>query len=125
MKTVLFFSHILSIVFLMSQNSCAGPEYTNNSRIFVEGKLISQSGEINQIRLQAGDILISETKTQSDGSFKLGGPGATGEETLMFSKKIKSFIANDNECRLSNDSLVIILPGDKTYFNFTQITLAP
>ena len=123
MKTIILFSQFLSAFFLMSQNGCQS-EYSNDARIFVEGKVVSSNAEGVQIKLSSGDIQISETKSLSDGTFKLGGPGTTGGKTLSFDRKIKSFSSNDAECRLSYDSLVLILPN-KTYFKFAQISLEP
>lgn len=124
MKTMFILCHFSSIIFLMSPNSCQ-PEYNNNSRVFVEGKIISQNASIIPISLHSGNILISETKSSSDGSFKLGGPGTTGEKELTFGRQIASFTSTETACKLSNDSLAIILPVGKNYANFTQITFKP
>lgn len=123
MKTILLCSHFLSVFFLMSQNSCQ-PEYSNDSRIFIEGKVISPNTENFHIKLTSKDILISETNALSDGSFKLGGPGTTGDKSLSFNKRIKSFSASHPECRLSYDSMMIFLPAEN-YFKFSQITFEP
>lgn len=125
MKTILFFSHSLLLFFLMSPSRCDQAEYSNDTRIFVEGKVISANTAGVQIKLISDNILISETKPLADGTFKLGGPGTTAYKTLSFGKKIKSFSAIQPDCRLSNDSLNIILPSNKTYIKFTQITIEP
>jgi len=122
MRTAFLSCHLLGIIFLMSPNSCQ-PEYRDNSRIFVEGKIISQNPANLPMKLYAGTILITETTSSLDGSFKLGGPGTTGEKELSFNKKITSFSSNENGCKLSYDSLSIYLPVDKSYFNFAQISL--
>lgn len=124
MKTAFILCHFASIIFLMSPNSCQ-PEYNNNSRVFVEGKIISQNASEVPITLYSGNILISETKSSSDGSFKLGGPGTTGEKELSFDRQIASFTSTETACKLSYDSLAIILPVGKNYANFTQITFKP
>lgn len=124
MKTILFLSHALSAFFLMSPSSCQQAEYSNDSRIFVEGKVSSVNATGVQIKLISDNILISETKPLADGTFKLGGPGTTAYKYLSFGKKIISFDAIQPDCKLSNDSLNIILP-EKTYFKFTQITIEP
>ena len=124
MKTILLLSHVLSAFFLMSPNSCQQAEYSNDSRIFVEGKVISANTAGVQIKLISDNILISETKPLVDGTFKLGGPGTTAYKYLSFGKKIKSFNAIQPDCKLSYDSLYIVLP-EKTYFKFTQITIEP
>ena len=124
MKTILLLSHVLSAFFLMSPNSCQQAEYSNDSRIFVEGKVISANAAGVQIKLISDNILISETKPLADGNFKLGGPGTTAYKYLSFGKKIKSFNAIQPDCKLSYDSLYIVLP-EKTYFRFTQITIEP
>ena len=108
----------------MSPNSCQQAEYSNDSRIFVEGKVISANAAGVQIKLISDNILISETKPLADGTFKLGGPGTTAYKYLSFGKKIKSFSAIQPDCKLSYDSLYIVLP-EKTYFKFTQITIEP
>ena len=124
MKTILLFSHSLILFFLMSPSSCEQAEYTNDSRIFVEGKINSARAEGVEIKLKSSDIQISETKSLSDGTFKLGGPGTTGAKFLTFDRKIKSFNSDNPGCKLSNDSLIIILPNE-TYLRFTQITTEP
>ena len=124
MKTILLFSHSLILFFLMSPSSCEQVEYTNDSRIFVEGKINSARAEGVEIKLKSSDIQISETKSLSDGTFKLGGPGTTGAKFLTFDRKIKSFTSDNPDCKLSNDSLIIILPNE-TYFRFTQINMEP
>lgn len=124
MKSLLLLSHVLSALFLMSPTSCEQAEYSNNSRIFVEGKVISPNTPEVQIKLISDNILISETKPLDNGTFKLGGPGTTAYKYLSFGQKIKSFNAVQPDCKLSYDSLNIILP-EKTYFRFTQIILEP
>lgn len=124
MKTILLFSYTLTIFFLMSPSSCQQAEYSNDSRVFVEGKIISPNATGVQIKLNSEDILISETKPLADGTFKLGGPSTTGGKTLSFDRKITSFSSNNDNCKLSYDSLVIILPNE-SYFKFTQITIEP
>lgn len=124
MKTAFLFCHLFGVIFLMSPSSCQ-PEYIDNSRIFVEGKVNSPSGVSSKIKLHSEDILISETTSDAGGNFKLGGPGTTGEKVLTFERKINSFNSNEPDCRLTYDSLNIILPANKNYFNFTQITFKP
>ena len=124
MKTILLFSHSLILFFLMSPSSCEQAEYTNDSRIFVEGKINSARAEGVEIKLKSSDIQISETKSLSDGTFKLGEPGTTGAKFLTFDRKTKSFTSDNPDCKLSNDSLIIISPNE-TYFRFTQINMEP
>lgn len=125
MKITFLLSSMFLGIFLMSPNSSCQPEYKNNSRVVVEGKIISQKGANIPIRLNSGDILISETKSGNDGSFKLGGPGTNQEKELTFGNKITSFSANEDSCKLSYDSLSIILPTNRSYFNISQITFEP
>lgn len=124
MKSILLLTNFLSAYFLMSSNSCQQAEYTNNSRIFVEGKVTSPNATGLQIKLKSDDILISETKPLADGTFKLGGPNTTAYKTLSFGKKIKSFSAVQADCKLTYDSLAIILPAEN-YLKFNQITIEP
>ena len=124
MKTILLFCHSLFIFFLISPSCCEQAEYSDNTRIFVEGKINSPRAEPVDIKLKSSDILISETKSNSDGTFKLGGPGTNAFKFLSFDQKIKSFTSDNPDCKLSSDSLSIILPNE-TYFKFTQITMAP
>ncbi|QOW10906.1 hypothetical protein Q73A0000_11320 [Kaistella flava (ex Peng et al. 2021)] len=125
MKTSFIFSPIFGAIFLMSPNTRCQPEYKNHSRVIVEGKITSQNAANIDVKLNSGSILISETKSNSDGSFKLGGPGTTAEKELSFDRKIASFTSNETACTLSYDSLAIILPVEKSYFNFAQITFKP
>ncbi len=125
MKTLLLICNLYGALFLMAPNSSCQPEYLNNSRVSVEGKLIASNSAGIPVKLQSGTILISETTSQTDGSFKLAGPGTTGEKTLSFDRKIKSFTATTSNCILSYDSLSIVLPNEKSYFNFPQITFEP
>ena len=108
----------------MSPSSCEQVEYSNDSRIFVEGKINSPRAEGVQIKLNSSDILISETKSNADRTFKLGGPGTSAFKFLSFDQKIKSFTSDNPGCKLSSDSLSIILPNE-TYFRFTQINMQP
>lgn len=124
MKTAFLLCQLFGVLFLMSPSSCQ-PEYIDNSRIFVEGKVVSPSGPNSKIQLNSEDILISETKVDAAGNFKLGGPGTTGNKILSFERKITSFSSNEPDCRLDYDSLNIILPANKNYFNFTQIIFKP
>ena len=121
---MLFFSHSLIIFFLMSPSSCEQVEYSNDSRIFVEGKINSPCAEGVQIKLNLSDILISETKSNADRTFKLGGRGTSAFKFLSFDQKIKSFTSDNPGYKLSSDSLSIILPNE-TYFRFTQINMQP
>ncbi|MBU4539331.1 MAG: transthyretin-like family protein [Weeksellaceae bacterium] len=115
-------STILPITFLMSPNGCQ-PEYVSNSRIFAEGKISSSAAANIPVKLYAEDILISETRTDAQGNFKLGGPGTTQEKSLVLNRKIISFNSSDPECKLAYDSLSIIIPAKNIAFRFPQIQL--
>lgn len=117
-------SAVLPLTFLMSPNGCQ-PEYVNNSRIYAEGKIIASNTPNIPVKLFADDILISETHTDAQGNFKLGGPGTTKEKSLVLNRKIVAFSSNDPECRLAYDSLSIILPAKNIAFKFPQIQLEP
>ena len=110
------------ITFLMSQNSCE-PQYISNSRVYAEGNVSSVNRADIAVKLFADDILISETATNRDGNFALGGPGTSGEKTLYFNRKIISFNTSNKDCSLSYDSLSIILPAKNTSYKFPQIVL--
>lgn len=124
MKLKIFFCQFIGLVFLMICHSCQ-PEYRDNARIFVEGKINGEKVASIPLKIYSGTILVTETKSSPDGSFKMGGPQTTGNYELSFNKKISSFSTNVADCKLDYDSMTIILPAYQSYFNFTQINLAP
>ena len=113
-----------SLLLLLICVSC-GQDYVDNSRVFAEGKITSQSRSVNNlpVSLENSYYVLSKTTTGSDGSFRLGGPDATSDTELVLDKKILSFSADRAGCVLSYDSLSIILPEGRNYVKFTNITI--
>lgn len=114
----------IALVILLSFVSC-GQDYVDNSRVFAEGKITSQSQSVNNlpVSLENSYYVLSKTTTGNDGSFRLGGPDATSDTELVLDKKILSFSADRAGCVLSYDSLSIILPAGRNYVKFTNITI--
>jgi len=113
-----------TLVLLLTAVSC-GQDYVDNSRIYVEGKITSQNQSVDNVAvsLENSYYVLSKTNTGNDGSFRLGGPDATDETELVLNKKILSFSADRQGCVLRNDSLSIILPEDRNYVKFSNITI--
>lgn len=122
MSNRIILSTIFPLTLLMSQNGCQA-EYVSNSRIFAEGTVIAANATNIPVKLYAEDILISETKTDASGNFKLGGAGTTGSKNLTFDRKIVSFSSSESDCKLDYDSLTIVLPAKNIAFKFPQIKL--
>lgn len=113
-----------SVSLILSCISC-GQDYVDNSRVYVEGKITSQSQSASNlpVSLENSYYVLSKTNSGNDGSFKLGGPDATSETELVLNKKILSFSADRQGCSLREDSLSIILPKDRNYVKFSNITI--
>ncbi|MDR2207019.1 MAG: hypothetical protein LBE36_12790 [Flavobacteriaceae bacterium] len=111
---------LVAIGFLLSSGEC-GPEYEDNTRIYVEGK--TNVGNVPVILQRSIFFVVSKSTTKSDGSFGLGGPGITDSVEVTFNRKIKSFSTGTLGCKLSYDSMEIILPEKITYVKFNQIEL--
>lgn len=113
-----------SVSLILSCISC-GQDYVDNSRVYVEGKITSQSQSASNlpVSLENSYYVLSKTNSGNDGSFKLGGPDATSETELVLNKKILSFSADRQGCVLREDSLSIILPEDRNYVKFSNITI--
>jgi hypothetical protein len=113
-----------TLVLLLTAISC-GQDYVDSSRVYVEGKITSQNQSVNNIplRLENSYYLLSKGNTANDGSFRLGGPEATSETELVLNKKIVSFSADQQGCTLREDSLSIILPEERHYVKFSNITI--
>lgn len=73
MKTTSMFFALFPIAFLLTPARCE-PQYVDNSRIFVEGKISGTETSQLPLKISAGNIVITETQTKSDGTFKMGGP---------------------------------------------------
>jgi|GEM_PF-924199 len=121
----LYIINTIAFSFLMTSNGCERAEYVDNSRIFVEGKIISKNGTSANLPVQLinDDLLVSEGQSKSDGTFRLGGAATTLVTSLFVNKKIESFSANTNGCTLNYDSLSINLPADRKYVKFDSIIL--
>lgn len=113
---------ILSPTFLMAPRSC-GPEYVDNSRIFVEGKILGSNVSNVQIQLANEDILVSETTAKADGNFSLGGAATTQQTSLKLNRKILNYNSTISNTSLSYDSMQILLPENVNYVKFNQITV--
>lgn len=111
-------------VLLMFCISCE-EDYVNNSRVFVEGKISSQSQPVNSLPVSLSTYFypLSSGTTKSDGSFRLGGPDAADEIKLVVGKKIISFSTDSKDCTLDIDSLSIILPENVESVKFSNIII--
>lgn len=123
MKTTSMFFALFPIAFLLTPARCE-PQYVDNSRIFVEGKISGTETSQLPLKISAGNIVITETQTKSDGMFKMGGPGTNSDKYLEIGRKILSYNSNV-ACQLSYDSTAIVLPSGKNYFKFSNIHVAP
>lgn len=123
MKSNFIFGYV-SLLCLLIFTSC-GQDYVDNSRVYVEGKVISQSHSASNlpVSIENSYYVLSKTTTENDGTFRLGGPDATDETELVLNKKIIGFSADQKGCTLRFDSLSIILPEGRNYVKFTNITI--
>ena len=114
----------LLLFLLLSLASCEA-DYVNNSRVFVEGKITSQSQSANGIPVALTTWLypISQGTTKNDGSFSLGAPDVADDVKLTLGKKIVSFSTDSKDCSLDIDSLSIILPENLESVKFSNITI--
>ncbi|MFC0342696.1 hypothetical protein [Epilithonimonas hispanica] len=119
-----FKTNYLLLGLLFSLASCEA-DYVNNSRVFVEGKITSQSQSANGIPVALTTWLypISQGTTKNDGSFSLGGPDVAHDVKLTLGKKIVSFSTDSKDCSLDIDSLSIILPENLESVKFSNITI--
>ncbi|WP_234109788.1 hypothetical protein [Chryseobacterium sp. R2A-55] len=122
MKIISLWAAVFPMTFLLTTSRCE-PQYVDNSRVFVEGKISGNANAQLPLKISAGNIVITETQTKSDGTFKMGGPGTNSEKHLEIGRKIISYQSNV-ECKLSYDSTTIVLPSGKSYFKFSNINVA-
>ena len=121
---ILFILNTLGAALLMTSNGC-GTDYVDDRRIVVEGKISSAGQSVSQapVKLYDEDIVISRTTAAGDGTFRLGGPGTLLTKTLFLNRKILNFSTDTDSCRISWDSLSIIIPKETNYVNFSNIQL--
>lgn len=112
---------MLSILLFVGCNS----ENRNNSRAYVEGKITGPQVDFNKIKisLKSDSKTIAETTPNSTGDFILSGPLLIDSFSLVLNKKIKSFSTSKTGCKLSTDSLQILIPSGISYITFTEIIL--
>lgn len=118
------FKFIFFLLIPLSCISCA-TDYTNNSRVFVEGKITSNNQSSNNlsITLRSYKYPISSGTTNNNGSFELGAPEVVEETSLHIGRKIVSFTTDTKDCFINHDSLSIVLPDNFQHVKFSNITI--
>jgi hypothetical protein len=119
-----FFVGIFFLLFLCIFFGCNRADQ-NNYRIYAEGKIIGNGINPDQllVKIFSNNTKIAETIPETSGSFVLSGPRISSECSLSINKKIMSFSASKQGCKLSPDSMQIIIPSGITYIVFNEINL--
>ncbi len=95
----------------------------NNSRIYVEGKIVGSNLDEVFISIINNNFVIGEARPESSGSFVVSGPKDSSVSSLKLNKKIKSFSASKPGCQISADAYKIIIPNEITYIVLNEIIL--
>ena len=116
----LFLSILIGSIFLSCQS-----ENRENSRAYIEGKIISSAIDykIYKVKIVQDDIIVAETFLENDGTFKISGPVSYRNYSLISGEKIKSFQLEQKGLSLSADEFKIEIPKEFTYLKFTEIVL--
>ena len=117
------FGIVLSLSLFLTQ--CKDDD-TQIFRAYAEGKISFTDEKFleDPIHLVKDKKIIAETYPKESGSFVLAGPYDKGEYQLSLKRfKIKSFNTNVSGCKISSDSLSIIIPNGTTYIIFDNIQL--
>lgn len=118
-----FFIILTALLFslFLSCNS----ENRDNSRAYVEGKIMGNQLDFNEITvsLKSESKIIAETIPNESGGFVLSGPLLSDSFSLVINKKIKSFSTSKTGCVISSDALQILIPSGTTYITFNEIIL--
>lgn len=118
------FTKVFAVAILFLLLNCRS-DSQNNSRAFVEGKVISSGLNLSKflLKIVSGDIAVAQTIPDTDGTFKLSGPLRGECFSILASEKIKSFDADRSGLQLSPDGLQIAVPAGVTYIKFNEIVL--
>jgi len=116
----LFLSILIGSIFLGCQS-----ENRENSRAYIEGKVISSAIDykIYKLKIVQDDVIVAETFLENDGTFKISGPISYRNFSLVSAEKIKSFQSDKKGLSLSSDELKIEIPLEITYLKFNEIVL--
>ena len=112
-------------VFLFSTFIGCNTESRDNSRAYVEGKITGTNLDFSKISviIKNENTNVATTNPNNSGDFVLSGPLLSATFSLVLNKKIKSFSASKNGCKLSADQLQIQIPAGTTYVTFNEIVL--
>ncbi len=114
----------LSSVLTLTLISCGSDDLTN-VRAYVVGKVVSESTAIDDLEfsLVSENKVIAQTKPNSAGAFVLSGPLVGNSFSFISNKKIKSFTATQQQCKLSTDSLSILVPEGISYLELSKVEI--
>ena len=117
----------ISVLVLLTVFSSCTSENRDNARAYVEGKITGNQLKFDEISisLKSEGKSIAETIPTTSGEFILSGPMLSGSFSLVSNKKIKSFTASKSGCKISGDSLEILVPTGTTYITFNEIIVEP
>ena len=112
------------LVLIFAITSCRS-DSQENSRAYVEGKIIFNNIDLQNYRLKITDQdkIVAETMIDADGSFKLSGPISGEGFSIVSTEKIRSFNADKTGLTLSQDAFKINVPKGITYLKFNEIVL--
>lgn len=115
---------ITFLVLIVAITSCRS-DSQENSRAYVEGKIIFTNIDLQNYNLKITDQdkIVAETMIEADGSFKLSGPISDQGFSIVSTEKISSFNTDKTGLTLSADSFKINVPKGITYLKFNEIVL--
>ena len=115
---------LLFLIFVLIMSGCRS-DSTENSRAYVEGRIISTSVDYRKFRLKivSSNAVMAQTALQSGGEFKLSGPISDDSFAVTATEKIKSFNADKPGLTISADAMQINVPKGITYVKFNEIVL--
>ena len=117
----------ISVLVLLTVFSSCTSENRDNARAYVEGKITGNQLKFDEISisLKSEGKSIAEAIPTASGEFILSGPMLNDSFSLVSNKKIKSFTASKSGCKISADSLEILVPTGTTYITFNEIIVEP
>lgn len=120
-----FFLKLMTFLVLIFGITSCRSDSQENSRAYVEGKIIFNNIDLQNYRLKITDQdkIVAETMIDADGSFKLSGPISGEGFSIVSTEKIRSFNTDRTGLTLSQDAFKINVPKGITYLKLNEIVL--